>query len=348
MTAVARSVWAASDWNTYVRDDLLETMPGTVTAAGQYCVADAVSSLAPRSPASAVVLTAETRSSSIYGDLTTVGPAVTATTGTQALVWLACEASSSIGPGTGPVQSTTVYHATATQTFQADGTNRSVSGLMYQGLNEPAYGNQYSMALMPAATMQTDLSGATVSLCEVYLQNQYWNSYSGGNAIIGVHNQSTITGNHIYSQVTSNVSQIRYGYGEANYYTAAPSIAENIRDGVAQGITLGQGLTNSASYYGSFTGGTSPALRVTYTKPNATGGYCVASVAVSGATTISASDRWSVYMSGIAANNSNRFGTAHLITGLNPGSNTFTMKYSAGSSTATGTFKRRELIVMPL
>ncbi len=69
------------------------------------------------------------------------------------------------------------------------------------------------------------------------------------------------------------------------------------------------------------------------------------SVAVSGATTISASAAWRIARDGAAAGNIWRVGMAHLFTGLNAGTNTFTMKYTVGSG--TGTFGNRELIVLP-
>ncbi len=72
-----------------------------------------------------------------------------------------------------------------------------------------------------------------------------------------------------------------------------------------------------------------------------------ASVAVSGATTTGANDSWAVTLDGVTFNNAVRMGAAHLFTALTPGSNTFTMKYKVETAT-TGSFQRRELIVIPL
>jgi len=219
---------------------------------------------------------------------------------------------------------------------------------MYQGYFDATNGNQYSMSLMPYATMVADLAGATVDLCEIFLDNSHWYQYSGGYAIVGTHAQTSLAGSHVYSQVTPDIAREFYTYGQAAYNATSVTIAERIRDGLATGFALGKGSTNSNFYYGYFVGGTSPKLRVTYTKPGTVGGYCVASFAVSGATTIAADDKWAIYMSGVTANNSNRWGVARLVTGLTAGSNTFTMKYAAGVTGATGTFRKREIVVLPL
>jgi hypothetical protein len=78
---------------------------------------------------------------------------------------------------------------------------------------------------------------------------------------------------------------------------------------------------------------------------NSSNGQCLASVAVSGASTIAADDAYGIELQGVTANNSNRWGSSRKLDGLTAGSNTFTMKYAA---TNTGTFANRHLVVMPL
>jgi hypothetical protein len=70
------------------------------------------------------------------------------------------------------------------------------------------------------------------------------------------------------------------------------------------------------------------------------------SVAVSGASSVAASDQWMFSLDGVAASNFNRHSMAHTFIGLTPGNNTFTMRYAVGSN--TGTFRNRELNVFPL
>jgi len=67
------------------------------------------------------------------------------------------------------------------------------------------------------------------------------------------------------------------------------------------------------------------------------------SVAVSGASSVAASDAWAAVQVGTSAA---RPGVGHLFTGLTPGSNIFTTKYKASGNTAA--FSNREIIVVPL
>jgi hypothetical protein len=74
-----------------------------------------------------------------------------------------------------------------------------------------------------------------------------------------------------------------------------------------------------------------------------------ASVAVTGATTVAASDAWCVSTNGLGvatANQQNSRSSVHMFTGLTAGINTFTMKYRAGSGTAG--FLNRRIFVFPL
>jgi len=70
------------------------------------------------------------------------------------------------------------------------------------------------------------------------------------------------------------------------------------------------------------------------------------SVAVSGASSVAANDAWMASLDGNQAGNFSRIGGVHVFTGLTAGSNTFTLKYRAGSNTAS--FQNREINVIPL
>lgn len=88
MTAVSGATFAASEFNTYVRDNLNETAPAKATAAGQLFVSTGTNAIAARTPDTSNVNTSQTTASTTYTDLATVGPTVTATTGTSALVFI--------------------------------------------------------------------------------------------------------------------------------------------------------------------------------------------------------------------------------------------------------------------
>lgn len=175
----------------------------------------------------------------------------------------------SLGTGTTPVQSyTKTYSANGSASFQSNGTNRGVSSC-YQGYYSSTNGNQYSMITFPYATIQADLAGATITKTELYLNNNHFYSNAGGTAIIGYHNQSSVSGNHSSSQITDNVDTESFTYGQAKWFTITNTIGNAFKNNTAKGIALGPGPSSSQSYYGYFAGnGESgePQLRITYTK----------------------------------------------------------------------------------
>ena len=89
-TWVTAEVVTASIMNTDVRDNFLQTGPAKVSAVSQILVSTAANTLVARGIVNDEVITSETTASTSYTDLATSGPAVTATTGTSALVLFAC------------------------------------------------------------------------------------------------------------------------------------------------------------------------------------------------------------------------------------------------------------------
>ena len=174
-----------------------------------------------------------------------------------------------MGSGTAPVQTyTKTYACNESASYQEDGSNRGVSDC-YQGRYSSTNGNQYSMIGFDDAQIRTDLTGATVTKVELYLNNNHFYSNSGGNAVIGTHNQSTLSGSHSSSQITDNIQQTHFDLGQAKWITIPNSIGTALKNNTAKGIALGPGPTTSQSYYGYFAGnGQSgePQLRITYTK----------------------------------------------------------------------------------
>lgn len=135
--------------------------------------------------------------------------------------------------------------------------------------------------------------------------------------------------------------------------TGANAIAERIPSGLA--VTTEQ-TTTSTTYTDLTTAG--PAVTVTTgTKAivgfnskmsnDTNGAPALASYAVSGATTVAASDSYCLFTETDSSNlDSMSHSWARLHTGLTAGSNTFTMKYRAGSGTAR--YSNREIWVIPL
>lgn len=87
MTAVAGSVFTAAQFNTHVRDNLLETAPAKATTAGRHFASVGTNEIAERASVTDFIGTSETTTSASYTDLATVGPTVTVTTGIQAWVF---------------------------------------------------------------------------------------------------------------------------------------------------------------------------------------------------------------------------------------------------------------------
>lgn len=93
MTAVTGNSFTAAQFNTYVRDNLLETAPAKSTTAGSLFVSQGSNTIVQRTPVAAFVSTRESRSNSSYGGLSTPGPAVTVTTGTSAIIMIEAQLS---------------------------------------------------------------------------------------------------------------------------------------------------------------------------------------------------------------------------------------------------------------
>jgi hypothetical protein len=115
MTAVANDIFTAAQFNTYVRDNLLETATAKASTVGGYFVASGTNSLSQRVSSGAVVATSQTTASTSYTDLATTGPAVTVTSGTSAMVWFGCR----IGNDTVNIPSWASYAVSGATTIAA-------------------------------------------------------------------------------------------------------------------------------------------------------------------------------------------------------------------------------------
>ena len=91
LTAVSGSVLTAAQWNTNVRDNLLQTAPALATAAGQVFVSTAANTLAARNLSSVYVGALETTTSTTFGNLSTFGPWTKFATGPSVLVGLSAQ-----------------------------------------------------------------------------------------------------------------------------------------------------------------------------------------------------------------------------------------------------------------
>lgn len=86
MTAVSGNAFTAAQFNTHIRDNLLETAPAKATSAGGLIVTTGANAVTQRTPQAAHIATAESTTSTSYVDLSTVGPSVTVSCGSTVLI----------------------------------------------------------------------------------------------------------------------------------------------------------------------------------------------------------------------------------------------------------------------
>ncbi len=142
MTAVAGATFTASQFNQYVRDNLNATAPALATTASSHFVATGANAIAQRTSATAFVATGETTTSTAYADLTTVGPSVTATTGTMAWVFVSAFANNDT-----PSASSSFSHAVSGATVAAASDNhRGV--YVREGGTSGTTGGRFTAALL--------------------------------------------------------------------------------------------------------------------------------------------------------------------------------------------------------
>ena len=133
-TAVAGDVFTAAIFNASVRDNLNVTAVGIATSAGRLIVTTASKTVTERNPDTDAIATSQATATTTYVDLATVGPTVTITTGTRALVILGCSSSNSITGNAGrmaiDLSGATTLAASDTNSFMVSSGNASDA---YQG-----------------------------------------------------------------------------------------------------------------------------------------------------------------------------------------------------------------------
>ena len=87
-TWVADTILTAAQLNQQLRDNMSETGPAKIGAAGQILVGTAANTLIARTPGTGYTSAGESTASTSYTDLTTPGPTYTVTTGTSSLIIL--------------------------------------------------------------------------------------------------------------------------------------------------------------------------------------------------------------------------------------------------------------------
>jgi hypothetical protein len=144
LTAVSNATFTAAQFNSSVRDNLLETFPAKATAGGQIAVSTAANAIAVRVPSTSTVVTSEGTASTTYTALTTPGPAVTVTTGTAAIVAISTGMTQSLAGGF-----CNCSYAISGSTTLAASSNNSVVGYRPQATSTQ---QQQAVVSMPSLT----------------------------------------------------------------------------------------------------------------------------------------------------------------------------------------------------
>lgn len=159
LTAVANTGLTAAQWNASVRDNLNETAPAKAANAGSWFIATGANAIAERRILTNSITTAQTTGSTSYTNLATTGPAVTITTGTQALVLV----SSRLTTDTSGQSAYAMYAVSGATTIAADDTG-SLEGQNSAGNNVRATSAYVESSLNAGSntfTVQYRVSGGT-------------------------------------------------------------------------------------------------------------------------------------------------------------------------------------------
>jgi hypothetical protein len=162
------------------------------------------------------------------------------------------------------------YSATWTGRYNGGGARLSSNIDVYQGQYDGTQGNQKSMIGFDYATIQSDLTGATIKKIQLTMQNKHWYNNSGGTAVVGTHNQAVSSAPTTFSGTPNLGVFSGWPLGATWAVTLDNTIGTALKNNTAKGIILGPGNSTSNIYYGYFTGGATsasrPKLTITYTK----------------------------------------------------------------------------------
>lgn len=150
------------------------------------------------------------------------------------------------------------------------GRRRNTNNIMYVGERsvnrlQNNHGRQSGMIGFNDAQIRSDLSGAEILRCEVFVR---CHSAHGNNvrAVFGYHNQSNVPGSFSETQYWAQSDTFTPGQGK--WVQIPNSLGQRLRDGTARGVTL-HANSSSNAYVGSFQGrgnNSPPQLRITYRK----------------------------------------------------------------------------------
>jgi len=154
------------------------------------------------------------------------------------------------------------WNATGLRSFMGSGAQYNYApgaGYMYSGLQYgTSNGDMSSMAVFPSLP----LAGATVTGVWVYVYYDFWYQGSGGNAYIGLHGQSGLTGTKPASTYAGFAGSMGWPRGAGRWIKIDSATYPGWAAGTHKGFTLG----GSGGGYERYGYAHDPKIRVTWTK----------------------------------------------------------------------------------
>lgn len=136
-------------------------------------------------------------------------------------------------------------------------------------MKQGSYGGDFrGMVGFDSALMVSDLTGATVESCIVYLYANHWYYNSGGTAVIGTHSNAARPG------TWTGVTQDRWRSGGwpkpgGRRIDLGAAVGDEFKSGAAKGVALGPAPSTDLAFYGRFNGdgmANEPYVEIRYSK----------------------------------------------------------------------------------
>ncbi|KRE79940.1 hypothetical protein [Arthrobacter sp. Soil763] len=155
------------------------------------------------------------------------------------------------------------WSATGIRSFMGNGSQYGYNtGYMYSGLQYgTSNGDMSSMAVFPSFTATDVTAGSTITGVWVYVYYDFWYYGSGGDAYIGLHGQTGLTGT-APTKTYSHALSAGWPRAAGRWIKLNPATYDGFRTGQHRGFTLG----GSGGGYERYGYAHNPKIRITWTK----------------------------------------------------------------------------------
>jgi len=170
-----------------------------------------------------------------------------------------------------PKTYTKVYYGTWSRTYDGDLTTTwDDSPYCYQGEYASIRGLTRSLIGFDYATIQSDLSGATINSCYLTIKGAHAYYNSGFTCWWGTHSYTAKPSTWNSANVIERVGSVSgLAAGETVKINMGTGVGGSFKSGANKGIAIGPPSTNTLTYYGYIYGATQsgkPYITITYTK----------------------------------------------------------------------------------